>query len=1195
MGYPDKLRRYLRAGIAALAATAMAAATLPLGPAAQAAGGTGTYAAWTAPTGSPPTSSGTFSLPGLFPDVTAAAQSRAGINTATLGVASSATLSSSTPFGARFGSSLRKQYLNIGGAITTSDAEVVLTFNTATPANRWGFALGDVDAESVLVTASNGATPLTEAQLGWQGGFNYAGKGIVPTWDSDTSTLTGSGNNTDGESGWFVPTVPVTSVTLRQKSLTGFPSYQLWLATDDTAATPLCNDGPQPDGSEVVCFLGGTSTWTVPSRITNIDYLIVGGGGGGGADNGGGGGGGGMLTGSASVTPGNSLSISVGAGGAAGTGVHPNSTRGGDGGPSSLSITGGALIASASGGGGGGAGQVTSTGVNLNPGRPGGSGGGGAGESSSAAPGGSGVAGQGTSGGAGASVGGGGGGGGGGAASTGLNGSGKAGGNGGAGRTSTITGRTTTFAGGGGGAGDLVSDPQGLGGLGGGGNAGNPATPGMINTGGGGGGGSYDGSSSANGASGGSGIVVIRYIATPFNVSYNANGGSGAPSSTTAFAGDTFGVSVTQPTRTGYTFASWNTEVGGGGASYVSGATFPMPSENVTLYAQWTPVPRTLSYDENGGTGAPASSTFGFETTATAAPPGAMSRTGFWFNGWNTVANGTGTAYAAGATFLMPNSDVTLFAQWVAVEFRVVYSANGGTDGPADQVAATATTVTVATPGSMTRTGYTFTAWNELPDGTGTSLTPGSSFSMPPSNTTLYAQWSPIPYTLLYNGNGGDPVPSFQIGQFQEVLAIPSALPVRSGYTFTGWNTAANGTGTTYAPGGSILMPAANVTLYAQWFAETNTLNYSANGGINSPPSELAATGTSVTVSSQVPSRSGFTFGGWSTSADGSGLTYAPAATLVMPGENLTLFARWQGLPGPDPETGPGPAEPTPAPTPIPTPIPTPTPSPSPSVDKPFITEPIRELPVGQAIAYEGSQTVAIQVSSSVPDRSQSIQGDDWSLNLTAFQPNGSPAALTSSGAIDATAGADLLVSGTGFAPGSIVNVFLIDPAQPIGTFRVAADGTFRGTIPVPAGLAPGRYVVQANGTTPNAMVRSTSVGILIGGSAATRKAKLRATVYFDVRSAKLDRQALRKIARLARKIPKESQIIRVRSVGYVQPESFTANDQRLSTKRARNVVRQLRKDGVRGPTVIRGNGQAKEKGAKARRATVTVTYRVVR
>jgi len=283
---------------------------------------------------------------------------------------------------------------------------------------------------------------------------------------------------------------------------------------------------------------------------------------------------------------------------------------------------------------------------------------------------------------------------------------------------------------------------------------------------------------------------------------------------------------------------------------------------------------------------------------------------------------------------------------------------------------------------------------------------------------------------------------------------------------------------------------------------------------------------------------------------------------------------------------------PPPPPEPEPTPTPTPPPPPEPTVDEVFITEEIQQLPAGQALVFEGSTPVQVQVVTNPTQQVQTIQGSTWALDLTALAPNGKPTMLTADGAVDVTAGGEVAVTGSGLTPGSVVNVFLIDPTQSLGSFIVGPDGTFSAMIPVPAGLAAGRYVVQANGTTPAGQVRSTSVGLLVNNRQ-PRIGTLKATVYFDVRSAVLDKKAKRTLARLARKLPSEASVTRIRSVGFVQPESFTANDQRLSTKRARNVVRQLRKDGVRGPTVIRGNGQAKQSGAKARRATVTVAYEI--
>ena len=235
----------------------------------------------------------------------------------------------------------------------------------------------------------------------------------------------------------------------------------------------------------------GTTSWTAPAGVTSVEYLVVAGGGGGGINRGGGGGGGGYLTGTHTVVPGNSYTVTVGDGGAG-----SSSDQGDDGDDSVFSSI------TATGGGGGGYSAGTPNG------RAGGSGGGGGGISS----GGAGTAGQGNAGGGGddneSS------GGGGGANAAGVAGSGSTAGAGGAGTASSITGSSVTYAGGGGGG--TYRGTAGSGGAGGGGNGGGTGmgsgvgSPGTDGLGGGGGGAGY-GVSGGNGGNGGSGIVIIKY------------------------------------------------------------------------------------------------------------------------------------------------------------------------------------------------------------------------------------------------------------------------------------------------------------------------------------------------------------------------------------------------------------------------------------------------------------------------------------------------------------------------------------------------------------------------------------------------------------------------------------------------------------------------------------------------------------
>jgi hypothetical protein len=237
----------------------------------------------------------------------------------------------------------------------------------------------------------------------------------------------------------------------------------------------------------------GSGTYTVPTGVTSLNYLVVAGGGGAGGNAfNGGGGAGGVLVGTMAVTGGQTISYSIGAGGAGGTAAN---------GSNGSNTTFGTLTAI-----GGGAGGSSANGA----GASGGSGGGGAGAGSGTGAAGAGTSGQGNNGGVGFGAGSGlwGAGGGGGAGAVGVSGSSGQGGNGGAGYT-WING--TTYAGGGGGA-TGVGNTAGVGGSGGGGAGSNSSTgtSGTANTGGGGGG----ASGVFTGGSGGSGIIIVGYGAT---------------------------------------------------------------------------------------------------------------------------------------------------------------------------------------------------------------------------------------------------------------------------------------------------------------------------------------------------------------------------------------------------------------------------------------------------------------------------------------------------------------------------------------------------------------------------------------------------------------------------------------------------------------------------------------------------------
>ncbi|MHA6481704.1 RCC1 domain-containing protein [Paenibacillus sp. strain BS8-2] len=333
--------------------------------------------------------------------------------------------------------------------------------------------------------------------------------------------------------------------------------------------------------------------------------------------------------------------------------------------------------------------------------------------------------------------------------------------------------------------------------------------------------------------------VTIRTVEIPtYSVNYYANGGIGsAPIDNYVYYPDE-SVSVLGSgglTRPGYTFAGWNTGADGNGTAYVAGAEFTMGAANVELFAQWTlNQTYTVTYNANSGAGdVPTDSNVyeqGVAVTVLGNTEG-MTKSGHAFVGWNTQADGNGTAYAAGAEFTMGAANVELFAQWTLnPTYTVTYNANSGagdvpTDGNAYEQG---TTVTVlGNTEGLTKSGHSFVGWNTQEDGNGTAFSAGAELIMGAANVELFAQWTLNPtYTVTYNANSGiGDVPmdgnAYEQGTTVTVLGNTEGM-TKFGHTFVGWNTQPDGNGTAYAAGAEFTMGAANVELFAQWTLDTN-------------------------------------------------------------------------------------------------------------------------------------------------------------------------------------------------------------------------------------------------------------------------------------------------------------------------------------------------------------------------------------
>lgn len=361
-----------------------------------------------------------------------------------------------------------------------------------------------------------------------------------------------------------------------------------------------------------------------------------------------------------------------------------------------------------------------------------------------------------------------------------------------------------------------------------------------------------------------------------WSVTFNANGGNGAPAAQTKWYGETLTISATKPTRSGYIFKGWATSSTATTASYQPGSTYSTNAA-LALYAVWQQGTYTITYAANGGSSTPASQTKTHGVAITLRP--AISRnngttsymvsysinysggtnpssgtatktTKYTFAGWKAT---NGTVYAGGASYTT-DAAATMTAQWTS--------------------SSSTTSVTLPTP---TRTGYTFQGWWTASTG-GTKVGNGGATYTPTASTTLHAHWSIIVYTVSYNANGGSGAPASQSKNHGTSITLSSTQPTRSGYTFLGWSTNSTGTGTAYAPGGTYSTNA-SVTLYAVWAGVqvTSLTAYRSNSsgtrsdagtygyisasykaiGTIAGTVTLTATANGVDVSSQLANRSG--------------------------------------------------------------------------------------------------------------------------------------------------------------------------------------------------------------------------------------------------------------------------------------------------------------------------------------------------
>lgn len=404
--------------------------------------------------------------------------------------------------------------------------------------------------------------------------------------------------------------------------------------------------------------------------------------------------------------------------------------------------------------------------------------------------------------------------------------------------------------------------------------------------------------------------MVAQWSANEAHIRYNPNppagktaGGNGTPN-WDGHTGDTPAISGNGWTIDGYTFAGWTTSPDGSGARYAPGASWTA-NGTLTLYAQWTPGEAGLTYDGNGATGGKTDPQNGVTDQKVNVRQNGFTRDGYTFVTWNTQADCKGNAVKPNSEWTLRGSS-TLYACWAGVAQTLTYHGNGATGGnTAAQSGHTGDELTTNANG-FTRDGYTFVRWDTAKDGSGTAYGEGKNgvgrYTMKPAGNDLYAIWQANPASIRYRDDWGatGSTPDTTGVTGQNVTIAQNGF-TRPGYTFTGWARDRR-TDPSLQPGGRYTLTPGTTTLWAQWKADPAHLIYNANTGSTSQTRRTdGVVDQTLTVIANPFTRTGYTFTGWNTQADGRGRAYTAgngfrlvADAKSNPVNTSVLYAQWR-------------------------------------------------------------------------------------------------------------------------------------------------------------------------------------------------------------------------------------------------------------------------------------------------------------
>ncbi|MBB6481013.1 InlB B-repeat-containing protein [Spirochaeta isovalerica] len=400
-------------------------------------------------------------------------------------------------------------------------------------------------------------------------------------------------------------------------------------------------------------------------------------------------------------------------------------------------------------------------------------------------------------------------------------------------------------------------------------------------------------------------VLYAQWTPNTYSITFNSNDGDAAGFMAEQYLACESSGSLTANnfSKSGWIFSGW-AETTDGPILYEDQALFTMGAEDVILYARWTPSPYTITFNKNDSeaTGSMDDQVILNGSTET-LDPNQFVKTGWSFAGWATSPGGE-MVYGDEDPFIMEIGNVDLYALWEINSYHLRFDGNGmeperSVTGSMNEAVLEYGEVIVLPVNAFSADFYVFAGWSTSQWGGGTAFSDGASFEMGSGDVTLYAQWTDISYSVIYDKNDENAVGDMSMSVLFANPFIPSmALNCsfeNSGFTFVEWNTDPDGSGTSFAEWDYFFGGTGDLVLYAIWGPELYPIQFDKNdpaaqGFMDFQELVYLETGTLVL--------NGFVreeahFSGWNTEPDGSGVSYSDGDSITMDTMGKTLYALW--------------------------------------------------------------------------------------------------------------------------------------------------------------------------------------------------------------------------------------------------------------------------------------------------------------